>query len=200
MIEKYENNYEAYFNDQMTTFESFEGELYKDKIEETIKHVFSKEDRSKSVLDFCCGDGTAINMLIDMGFKWPIGVDGNERKIARVRGVNAVLTVDDVCSDSLKLSKADIIYASHCFEHFLDPVKVLNNIRKFLTKDGKIIMILPYPNEESEGHPGSNKLMLNKSIFDITKLFKDNHFNVDKIEKINIREPELLITLKDAIT
>lgn len=203
----YESNPDQYFIDQMTRFESFEGELYAEGIKKTIDYLFPDETRTygeraklTEVLDFCCGDGTTSQCLYEKGFR-VVGFDGNKNKIHKAR----VTTDGDIdyvhmsaefftgygCND-----KFQIIYASHCFEHFLNPIGILKSSRNRLLPNGFIIIILPYPNESSEGHPGSNALRLNGSLEDVKNNLTENGFEVIKIEQVNFREPEIIIHLK----
>jgi hypothetical protein len=73
---------------------------------------------------------------------------------------------------------------------------VLLKTRRLLKEGGMIILILPYPNEECEGHPGSTLLHLDKDIDDIVNNFTKFNFEVHRIEKMHFREPELLIILQ----
>lgn len=199
MIKEYENNYAKYFEDQMTKFESFEFDLYFQQIADTIKYIFKDEDRSRSILDFCCGDGTSTSFLEQMGFDDVIGFDGNSRKVEKAKEkCGAVFFKMDAMDIGFAMDeyRFDIIYASHCFEHFLHPLTILSHTKHLLTKDGKIILVLPYPNSDSEGHPGSNNLSLNEGLPEIKSLYERMEFNVTRMEQMNIREPELLIELK----
>lgn len=203
----YKDNPEQYFIDQMTRFESFEGELYAEGIKKTIDHVFPSETRTygerarlDNVLDFCCGDGTSSQLLYNKGFR-VIGFDGNGRKIEKARNttdgdidymVASAEFFTGICSDD----EFKIIYASHCFEHFLHPLEILKASKKLLLPDGFIVLILPYPNESTEGHPGSNELKLNGSIEDVKNNLIENGFEVINIEQVNFREPEIIIHLR----
>ena len=40
MLPQYKENYDLYLQDQLTRFESFEGELYAEGIQKTIDHIF----------------------------------------------------------------------------------------------------------------------------------------------------------------
>lgn len=204
MIKAYKNNYALYFKDQITKFESFERDLYAEGIKKTVDYVFQGYDAGLSrVLDFCCGDGTGSGYIKELGFDVE-GFDGNPNKITKAieNHTDIMFTCTEVIGmfrllDKNASGKFDIVYASHCFEHFLNPIMVLMVTKKHLTAiNGQIIMVLPYPNDESEGHPGSRKLWLNKSISVIKKNYEDFGFVVEKIEEMNFREPELLIILK----
>ena len=198
MIEAYEQSYDLYFTDQMTKFESFESELYKEKIRTTVDFIFGWDAyQHLSVLDFCCGDGTGSAFISEKGH-WVDGFDGNMNKLNVAIKNNPELNFFylDAREISELLPIYDIVYASHCFEHFLNPIEILLDTKKVLLKDGMIILILPYPNEECEGHPGSTKLWLNQDIKTIKENYKGLGFNVLRIEAMNIREPELLIILQ----
>ncbi len=190
-------NYDKYFHDQMVKYESFEGDLYVDGIKKTIDHIWPEETTGR-LLDFCCGDGTTSKFLVEKGFD-VIGFDGNENKINRAALLDIdaqfltleVNEIDIISNDGF----FDVIYASHCFEHFLDPMKILKDCRRLLAPGGEIILVLPYPNGESDGHPGSGKLMLDKDISDIIGNFYNYGFDAT-CQLANFREPEIIIRLK----
>lgn len=194
MITAYQD-YDRYYQDQMERFESFEWDLYRQPIADTIDYLFPGIGHKGEVLDFCCGDGTGMFYLQQKGFDVQ-GFDGNIRKVLkamhRLHGV--LFTIHDA-NDVWKVKYSfDIIYASHALEHMLDPMKVLQNCRRLLKPGGMIIMILPYPNEESEGHPGSNLLKLNGGLFEVEANLMSLDFDVE-IERVNIREPEIIVKL-----
>lgn len=189
------DNYDQYYQDQMERFESFEWDLYRQPIADTIDHVFPNSGYKGELLDFCCGDGCTSFYLQQKGFNIQ-GFDGNIRKIVkamhRLPGVE--FTIHDA-KDVWNVKRSfDVIYASHCLEHMLNPLKVLEDLRRLLKVDGMIILILPYPNEESEGHPGSNLLKLNGGLFEVEENLMKLNFDVE-IEKINIRESEIIVKL-----
>lgn len=181
----------------MTKFESFEGELYAEGIKKTIDYVFPGTYEGK-ILEFCCGDGTTSKYLKEKGF-WVKAFDGNAKKVQIARLKNPTLhfrTLEvKAALDAYMHQQFDYIYASHCFEHFLDPIAILEGCKKLIKPKGVIIVIIPYPNSECEGHPGSNKLKLNMDIWDVEMNMEAAGFKVESIELKNFREPELLIKL-----
>lgn len=204
MIKAYQNNYSLYFKDQITRFESFEKDLYADGIKKTIDFIFKDYNpQFNRVLDFCCGDGTGSGYIKEYGFD-VTGFDGNPNKITKAieSHPDIAFTCTEVISmfrllDKSRTSCFDIVYASHCFEHFLNPIQILLVTKNYLLEfNGEIILILPYPNEESEGHPGSKELWLDKSLGVIKNNYEELGFGVERIETMNFREPELLIILK----
>jgi 2-polyprenyl-3-methyl-5-hydroxy-6-metoxy-1,4-benzoquinol methylase len=201
MLPQYKDNYDLYLQDQLTRFESFEGELYAEGIKRTIDHIFPIGSTGWRILDVCCGDGTTSDLLFKKGFG-VTAFDGNERKIERAInnktwGISFfVCEINDILQ-ALPSQQYDIIYASHCFEHFLYPMIILKMMKKhLLLPGGEIILVLPYPNEDSEGHPGANDLKLNADVSDIFDNFRNFGFSVTSIERVHYREPEIIIRLK----
>lgn len=196
----YENNYSQYFQDQLLRFESFEGDLYADGIRKTIEYIFPEKNYNYLALDFCCGDGSSAVLLEEKGM-FVCAFDGNPRKIERAEARDSgvewwVSDASDIMEDIDPLIRFDLIYASHCMEHLLDPIAALEDCKRLLAPDGQIILILPYPNEECEGHPGSNILKLNGGLFEVEENLMNLGFDVD-IERVNIRESELVIKLRN---
>lgn len=195
----YQNNYTQYFQDQMERFQSFEGDLYADGIRKTIEYVFPEKNYNYLALDFCCGDGSSAVLLEEKGM-FVCAFDGNPRKIERAEARDSgvewfVSDVNDIMDEMDMLVKYDLIYASHCFEHFLDPMSVLANCRRMLATGAQVILILPYPNESSDGHPGSNELKLNGSVEEVKQNLESCGWKVASIELVNFRESELIIKL-----
>lgn len=198
MLEKYQNNYEAYFNDQMTTFRSFESKLYASGIAHTINHLFPQEIHVGLMLDLCCGDGTTTFFLKRKGFHL-VGCDGSKEKldVACDKNPDTRFLHLDVNKDIRMIGeKFHYVYASHCFEHFLDPLMVLVEARTLLMPGGIMYVIVPYPNTECEGHPGSGLLALDKSLAEVTAVFESCGWKVLSVAEANFREPELIITLQ----
>lgn len=192
----YENDYDRYYQDQLTKYESFEWDLYRQPIADTIDYIFPGIGHKGELLDFCCGDGCTTFYLQQKGFTVQ-GFDGNLRKIVKAmhRLPGVTFTIHDA-RDVWRVKRSfDVIYASHALEHMISPMSILENLKRLLKADGRIIMILPYPNEESSGHPGSGLLKLNGSVNDVTDNLRSLGFNSIEIEQVNIREPELLIKL-----
>ena len=201
MISTYTNNYSQYFQDQMERFQSFEGDLYLEGIQKTVDYVFPDKKYKGKCLDVCSGDGSTSRCLRDKGFD-VIGYDGNPQKV--FKAVNEVKDVTFFCDDirHMKLyflgDRFDLIYASHAFEHFLDPLTILKDCKQLLTPKGVIVLILPYPNVESEGHPGSGLLKLDGTLAEVMlNLQMELEFRDVQIEKVNIREPEIIVKLSE---
>lgn len=192
------NSYQDYLNDQMTTFESFEGELYAEGIKKTIDYVFPADAYEGKILDFCAGDGTTSKYLKEKGF-WVKAFDGNPRKIEVARKTNPEVhfrTLEAKAAlDAYMWQQFDYIYMSHAAEHFLEPMEILEGCKNLIKPTGMIIVIVPYPNHECEGHPGSNKLKLNENTDEVVINFVEHGFRVNSIELKNFREPELVIKL-----
>lgn len=191
------NSYSAYLHDQMTTFESFESEIYAEGIKNTIDYIFPEEKYEGKILDFCAGDGTTTKYLKEKGF-WVKAFDGNARKLEVARKTNPEIHFRTLevraALDAYMWQQFDYIYMSHCAEHFLEPMEILEGCKKLIKPTGVIIVIVPYPNESCEGHPGSNKLKLNEMIVDVQENLEQHGFNTE-IWQENFREPELIIKL-----
>jgi SAM-dependent methyltransferase len=119
---------------------------------ETFQHV----DRNKTILDAGCGDGVNLLWLYSNGFNNVIGCDLDRSKIDMATSLTGYPTR---YADMHELDVAfptetfDIILASHCLEHCLYPKRVLNHFYNLLNDDGKLFIVLPYPEDYDPNNP-----------------------------------------------
>lgn len=106
-----------------------------------LKFIGSKQ----KILDVGCWDGKMGSTIKRKGNEvWGIDIANKALKIAQKR-LDRVFCLD-IESDNLeKLPKEyfDVIILSDVLEHLFDPKAILEKFKKFLTKDGRIIISLP---------------------------------------------------------
>lgn len=104
-------------------------------------------DRSKSkILDIGCGNGAILSTLITLGFNPEnlYGVDINEEKL-KTLGINNIFHADMHDLSFFKNDTFDYVVSTHSLEHALDPIQVLNELKRVVKSDGKILIVIPYP-------------------------------------------------------
>lgn len=92
-----------------------------------------------------CGAGGALKVFQDRGYQ-VAGCDYSNELIekGKHRGIENIYYGSlDAIANNLNGVKFDLIYLHHVFEHLNDPLSFLKNCQKYLTPQGKIIIIIP---------------------------------------------------------
>lgn len=110
-----------------------------------IKKYFSKVDKEVTILDLACGNGDNTEYLVDSGFNNVYSVDFSNKgaEITRERGGKNVIQAD-IC-DPLPYENNffDYILWLDNIEHLYSPQAAIDNVNKFLKKDGVLLVSLP---------------------------------------------------------
>ena len=107
-------------------------------IDQIISNI--KLKKKNNILDFGSGSGVNLNMLEKYGL-----VDVHEKnKFARIAIKNKNKKIKNLYS-TLRIKKNfyDLILIADVIEHVRQPKKLLNNLKKFLKKDGRILITVP---------------------------------------------------------
>ena len=111
-------------------------------------NILKNETKTKDVLDFGCGTGNFTEKVINFNPKKIVAVDISEEAIKKAKN-NSNLNRKNIeyrvenCEDlSLNSDSFDIAYGSGILHH-LNLNKSLNELKRILKKDGKIIFIEP---------------------------------------------------------
>ena len=116
-----------------------------------IKKIFSKVsnklnlDSNSNVLDIGCMQGFFLNFLKKKYACKVLGIETEnyylEKKINKLDIIKTDLK--EFSQNEKNYYKFDLIIMSHAFEHFQDPINLLNCIKKLLKDDGKCLIIVP---------------------------------------------------------
>ena len=92
-----------------------------------------------------CGGGGALKVFQDYNYNVAgCDFDHEVMKIGESQGVkNLYYGSLDTVAKNLPEIKFDLIYLHHVFEHLQYPIAFLENCKKYLSSDGKIIVVLP---------------------------------------------------------
>lgn len=136
--------------------------------------------KNKKVFEVGCGDGQLLNYLSNRGLD-VIGLDFSKNllAIAKKKYPNLTFINNDICDYKTK-EKFDGIISKDVLFHIPDEdlVKVLNNIKNMLTKNGKFCVIMDMPKEEGEQ-------IFVEELDERYKIYY-NYMSPEKIEKILI--------------
>ena len=98
---------------------------------------FLKSVRGKTVVDFGCGNGLEVIELAKAGVEQVIGVEIDENLLVTARQNAAQAGVADRCQfvprpDGL----VDMVISLDCFEHYADPMQILQAVHAMLRPNG----------------------------------------------------------------
>jgi len=144
---------------------------------------FLKED--DSVLDFGCGGGYLLDNL-DVKEKYGIEINPVAREEAQKKCDAVYESIDDFINNN-KNKKFDVIISCHAFEHVLEPARILEDLKKILKKEGKIIFITPidsYRNTHKYYKEDINKHLYTWTPLLMGNLFDANGYNVQKVDTL----------------
>jgi 2-polyprenyl-3-methyl-5-hydroxy-6-metoxy-1,4-benzoquinol methylase len=117
------------------------------RIKNTYKKVSNKLnlDSNSNVLDIGCMQGFFLNFLKKKYSCKVLGIETEDyylkKKINKLNIIKTELT--EFSQNEKNHYKFDLIIMSHSFEHFADPINLLNCIKKLLTKNGKCLIVVP---------------------------------------------------------
>lgn len=95
----------------------------------------------KSVLDVACGTGVLFPDYLKRGTAKVLGVDVSEEMVKIANEKYNKKGIKVVCADIATLrtdEKFDCIMIHNAFPHFINPIKILNNLVNLLKKDGRL--------------------------------------------------------------
>lgn len=98
------------------------------------------ELRGKTIVDFGCESGIEAMDMARHGVGRVIGIDINQDALEDANKTAAELGLADRCFFTTNTDdKADVVVSFDAFEHFADPLAILNVIRGLLKEDGYIL-------------------------------------------------------------
>jgi len=167
-----------------------------------IEDKFSQLNRNKMILDCACGGGAEIDHLKRMGFEYVVGADLHPKFLATAKTVGDGVLKCDMHWLGYKDNVFDIICCFHTIEHAYYPAKLLHEFWRVLKPDGRLFVILPYPDSGHENDFHVAKYELGTNILDqaksVLKFFEENGFLVTIREgsRGQVQEPLLWLQFR----
>ena len=96
-------------------------------------------NRQQKILDYGCGAGQFVNELIATGFT---NARGYDLYLPGKIEINGEVYLSDNLS-AFENNLWDIITLNHVFEHIIDPIGLLNDLKKMLPPGGKLLLRFP---------------------------------------------------------
>lgn len=151
------------------------------------------------ILDVGCALGTGMVHLQNLGFKNLVGTELHPKKVEICKRRGLDVKNEDI--ETLYPFKKwfDVIWASHVFEHLLNPDETMHNLLEITQKDALFFFVLPYPDiEPAAAHCSSTEIGL--SIDDdgstLIQWFESNGLEFIHKKFDNYREPEIWLQFR----
>ena len=134
------------------------------------------------ILDCTCGGGADVDAMKEMGFKYVVGCELSATFIKTAQKVADDVVKGDMHSLGFRDGSFDIVSSFHSIEHAYDPAKLLQEFRRILKPNGRLLVILPYPDGGDETDFHCAKFELGTNILDggrtVIKFFQENGFRI----------------------
>jgi SAM-dependent methyltransferase len=118
------------------------GQAYaeRSKIETLFGCTIWQEIQGKVVIDFGCGAGREAIELAQKGARWVYGVDLSSKWLQIGREAAAAANCQNITFCEMAPASADIVISIDAFEHFAEPVSILNTMAGLLRSNGRGIV------------------------------------------------------------
>lgn len=160
-----------YFNWQKLVGE-FGGKANLFKFEEHIKET-------SDVLDFGCGGGYLLANINTRGRKIGIEVNPVARAEAKKKGIECLEDMTKVDDASV-----DVIISNHALEHVDNPFFYINEFKRVLRPNGKIVLCVPHETNAKVNGNDSNMHLYTWSPQNLYNLLTVNGFKVYKCQRL----------------
>ena len=102
--------------------------------------------KDSKILEIGFGNGQLLLALKEKEYENLYGCDFTDRVFSVLKDKGVKLAISNI-EESFPFNETfDLVIMNNVIEHFLDPIKVLENCKSHLSKNGKIILITPNSN------------------------------------------------------
>jgi SAM-dependent methyltransferase len=112
------------------------------------------EVQDKVVIDYGCGHGNELVEIAQHGAQRVIGIDTREKSIRLAKENATKAGLSHLCEftgvgqkqqSAQDIPPADVIFSLDAFEHYDNPGEILNQMRKLLKPDGRVLICFGPP-------------------------------------------------------
>ena len=118
-------------------FNSTDNMFFSRSMQSFLKAISTNTDLN--ILDYGCGSGYFVDELQQLGFRSAKGYDPF-LPLPKTNSTGVYLSNN---LDVFAIKKWDIITLNHVFEHLIDPVQVLQDLKNLLTENGLLVLRFP---------------------------------------------------------
>lgn len=131
---------EEYYKEKLN--ENYKGDFYQPRYHRFIELLENKKEAR--ILDVGCGAGDLLLMLKEAGFKNVQGLDYSveAKKFAEKRGIKVTLCDLEKETPPFK-DQFDVVICGDILEHIFEPAFFLEKAKKFLKKEGWLLLSVP---------------------------------------------------------
>jgi 2-polyprenyl-3-methyl-5-hydroxy-6-metoxy-1,4-benzoquinol methylase len=176
-----------------------------------VNHAASglgREPGDTRILDVGCGNGLLLALLRDKGYAVS-GVDFSGDAAVAARRLNGVeVRVGSLADQAFADESFDLITLFHVMEHVTEPKAVLDEVRRVLKPDGRVIVQVPNIDSLQFRIFGSRwygldipRHLIDYSLDSIVRLIEGAGFGVRRVRHFNLRDnaPALASSLFPAL-
>ena len=144
-----------------------------------IYKLINNYDKNAKILEIGCASGSLLKLLEIKGFKNIYGIDISEEaiKLCKKKGIRNCYVMDAV-NMKFKDEEFDLIIAADVLEHIKDHSIALNEWKRVLKKNGKMIVFVPAFKFLWSDHDDINHHYRRYSKGELVKALNDSNFNI----------------------
>ena len=164
-IESKENRYESFEQDYTKAFLDIEARV-----------ISAHMQPEFSVLDIGCSTGYLLEQLKALGFSDLQGLEPSTVSCEKVRNRGIPVTNGSIYDDIEDFTnKFNLIILSQVLEHIVDIDRCMNNLKKWLRKDGKVFVSVPCEDMCDQYYGSISSLLCSEHV---------NHFGKKSLDRL----------------
>lgn len=142
----YPDNYRNYLPVSKSIFSGLKNLQFKNLASKITKYFNDNQNKNTKILDIGFGNGQLLLALKQKGYNNLYGTDFTDKAFSSLASSGIKLKVSNIEEKFPFDEEFDVIIMNNVIEHFLNPLKVLQNCSGKLSRTGKIILITPNAN------------------------------------------------------
>jgi 2-polyprenyl-3-methyl-5-hydroxy-6-metoxy-1,4-benzoquinol methylase len=121
--------------------------------EEILKTVETKINKESKILDIGCANGELLKFFETKGYKNLYGTEISSEGINNAKKITSANVVQVPMNNvEIPFKNIDVLTAIHVIEHLEEPLVYIETWKKCLSKDGKMILIIPLNDNDYVEH------------------------------------------------